>query len=75
MHTKNKFLLALMVTSSCNINKNISYVNPNKLLQGYHSAQAQHELFQVKARDWQLRIDSLGTELQALRTAPPTTLF
>jgi Skp family chaperone for outer membrane proteins len=55
-------------------NKNaISYVNPTKLLQGYHSAQAQHELFQAKARDWQLRIDSLGAELQALRSAPAAT--
>jgi len=41
--------------------------------QGYHGAQAQHELFRAKARDWQLRIDSLGTELQALRNAPATT--
>lgn len=49
------------------------YVNPNKLLQGYHGAIAQHELFQAKTRDWQLRIDSLGTELQALGKAPAAT--
>ena len=59
--------------ASCNSKQAIYYVNPNKLLQGYHSAQAQHELFQAKTRDWQLRIDSLGTELQALSQAPATT--
>jgi len=66
------FFLAL-ITASCKKHCEVFYVNPNKLLQGYHGAQAQHELFQAKARDWQLRIDSLGTELQALRTAPPAT--
>ncbi|GAB3639154.1 OmpH family outer membrane protein [Hymenobacter arcticus] len=59
---------------SCSTSKEIiGYVNPNKLLQGYHGATIQHELFQAKARDWQLRIDSLGTELQALRQAPAAT--
>ncbi len=51
---------------SCTEKRLIFYINPNKLLQGYHGATTQHELFQAKARDWQLRIDSLGTELQAL---------
>jgi len=58
---------------SCSREKDVVYVNPNKLLQGYHGATAQHELFQAKTRDWQLRIDSLGTELQALGKAPAAT--
>ena len=65
--------ISILFFSCKKISSEIYYVNPNKLLQGYHGAQAQHELFQVKARDWQLRIDSLGTALQALRTAPPAT--
>ena len=73
--TISKLLLAVLFISFCSCKNNglIYYVNPTKLLQGYHSAQAQHELFQAKARDWQLRIDSLGTELQALRSAPAAT--
>ena len=35
-------------------------------MKGYHGATAQHELFQAKAKIWQQRIDSLGTERQAL---------
>lgn len=67
-------LVGIIFLYSCGENKSqIFYINPNKLLQGYHGAQTQHELFQAKARDWQLRIDSLSTELQALRTAPPAT--
>jgi outer membrane protein len=65
--------LFFLILVACSTNEHIFYVNPTKILQGYHGAQAQHELFQAKARDWQLRIDSLGTELQALRTAPPAT--
>jgi len=65
--SKNIFLL-FMILLSCK-GENITYINPNKLLQGYHGATTQHELFQAKARDWQLRIDSLGTELQALSQA------
>ena len=38
--------------NACSNRQNICYVNPNKLLRGYHSAQAQHELFQAKARDY-----------------------
>lgn len=66
-------ILNFTVLTSCSDKSKVVYVNPTKLLQGYHSAQAQHELFQAKARDWQLRIDSLGTELQALRSAPAAT--
>ncbi|RYE11978.1 MAG: OmpH family outer membrane protein, partial [Sphingobacteriaceae bacterium] len=61
-----------MLCGSCKIPK-IGYVNPNKLLQGYQGAIAQHELFQAKTHDWQLRIDSLGTELQDLGKAPAAT--
>jgi outer membrane protein len=43
------------------------------LLQGYHGATAQHELFQTKAKGWQQRVDSLSTELQALSQAPAVT--
>lgn len=64
-------VLILIFLASCA--SKVCYVNPNKLLQGYHAAQTQHELFQAKARDWQLRIDSLGTELQALSQAPAAT--
>jgi outer membrane protein len=69
------FILFVLNILSCT-NKHhppLTYVNPNKLLQGYHGAVAQHELFQAKTRDWQLRIDSLGTELQALGQAPAAT--
>lgn len=66
-------VINLIAIASCSGKSKLVYVNPTKLLQGYHSAQAQHELFQAKARDWQLRIDSLGTELQALRSAPAAT--
>jgi outer membrane protein len=59
-----------LVLYSCDSPIEIAYVNPNKLLQGYHGATAQHELFQAKAQGWQQRIDSLGTELQALSKAP-----
>ena len=52
---------------------NITYVNPNKLLQGYHGATAQHEFFQIKAKEWQQRVDSLSAELQALSKAPAAT--
>jgi len=67
------FLFCIIKLCSCVSRQTTYYVNPNKLLQGYHSAQAQHELFQAKARDWQLRIDSLDTELQALSQAPAAT--
>jgi outer membrane protein len=63
---------SLMIISSCH-KDGVKYINPNKLLQGYHGAVAQHELFQAKTRDWQLRVDSLGTELQALGKAPAAT--
>lgn len=39
-------------------------------MQGYHGATAQHEVFQVKAKVWQQRVDSLSTELQALSNSP-----
>lgn len=42
-------------------------------MQGYQGATAQHEVFQAKAKVWQQRVDSLGTELQALSTAPAAT--
>ena len=58
---------------SCKSNTTICYVNPNKLLQGYHGANTQHELFQAKAKVWQQRVDSLGAELQALSNAPAAT--
>lgn len=63
----------MISTSSCKQKQPFCYVNPNKLLQGYHGATTQHELFQAKAHDWQLRIDSLGTELQTLSQAPAAT--
>lgn len=73
MDLKKAFSLLCILAGCVNTRNTLVYVNPNKLLQGYHGAQAQHELFQAKARDWQLRIDSLGTELQALHSAPPAT--
>jgi len=59
--------------ASCITKQGISYVNPNKLLQGYHGATTQHELFKTKAQGWQQRVDSLSTELQALSKAPAAT--
>lgn len=67
------WLFCLLLAISCDVRFNICYVNPAKLLQGYHGATAQHEVFQAKARGWQQRIDSLGTELQALGKAPAAT--
>lgn len=64
--------ILLAVTASCN-KPSIGYVNPNKLMQGYHGATAQHAVFKAKALGWQQRIDSLGRELQALAAAPPAT--
>lgn len=66
------FFLILVLTS-CSNKPTIGYVNPNNLLQGYHGAIAQHELFEAKARTWQQRIDSLSTELAALSRAPAAT--
>ena len=65
------FLLQLsLVLISCTSKTPIGYVNPNKLMQGYHGAAAQHEVFVAKAKEWQQRVDSLNTELQALGSAP-----
>ncbi len=49
------------------------YVNPNKLLQGYHGATAQHDAFQAKAKIWQQRIDSLSAAQEALGAIPVAT--
>lgn len=65
--------LFLLLTGSCQEPPKLGYVNPNKLLQGYHGARAQHEVFQAKARVWEQRVDSLSAELQALSTAPAAT--
>ncbi len=66
--------ISCFLVISCNRNNVVTcYVNPNKLLQGYHGATTQHELFQAKAKAWQQRVDSLGTELQALSQAPTAT--
>ena len=65
------FWFVLLVAASCtNKTINIAYVNPNKLLQGYHGAAAQHEVFAAKAKEWQQRVDSLSTDIKALNTAP-----
>ncbi|GAB3639156.1 hypothetical protein GCM10027422_47470 [Hymenobacter arcticus] len=63
------FYVFFLAFYSCQSQKNISYVNPNKLLQGYHGATTQHELFKAKAQSWQKRVDSLSTELQAVSKA------
>ncbi len=63
-------LIALLSFNACTSKTEIAYVNPNKLMQGYHGAAAQHEVFMGKAKEWQQRIDSLNTELQALSSAP-----
>jgi outer membrane protein len=60
------FCICSFLLSSCNDTFRLCYVNPNKLLQDYHGAAAQHELFQVKAQGWQQRVDSLSTELQII---------
>lgn len=65
-------LISFQLLVSCN-SKKIAYVKPNKLMQGYHGAIAQHEVFQVKAKVWQQRVDSLSSELQALNNAPAAT--
>lgn len=67
-------VLMLCTTAiSCTSQQLICYVNPNKLLQGYHGAITQHEAFVNKAKTWQQRVDSLSTELQALSKAPAAT--
>ncbi len=65
--------LFLLTLNSCSDKLDIHYVNPNKLVQGYHGATAQHELLQSKVQAWQQRIDSLSTELQAISEAPVAT--
>lgn len=65
-------LIIFCFISSCS-NSSFSYVNPNKLLQSYHGATVQHEIFKAKAKGWQQRIDSLSTELQALSKVPAAT--
>ena len=67
------FFLLLLLVTACQRQPSIGYVNPNKLMQGYHGATAQHAVFKAKALGWQQRIDSLGRELQALGSAPPAT--
>ncbi|WP_157807301.1 OmpH family outer membrane protein [Hymenobacter chitinivorans] len=51
---------------SCSTQEKVGYVNPVKLMQEYHAATAQQQVFQAKAKVWQQRIDSLKTELDAL---------
>jgi outer membrane protein len=65
-------ILIAVIFTSC-ANEKLSFVNPNKLLQGYHGAAAQHEAFVAKAKVWQQRVDSLSTELKSLSTAPAAT--
>lgn len=60
-----KSFVFLLFMWSCSP-RNVAYVNPTKLLQGYHGATVQHELFKAKAQSWQQRVDSLSAELQAL---------
>lgn len=60
------FAYALIICNMSSCHDKVMYVNPSKLLQGYHGATAQHELFQAKDQGWQQRVDSLSTELQAL---------
>ena len=66
-------LFLLLLASACTSDCRLAYVNSNKLMQGYHGATAQHDVFQAKAKEWQQRVDSLSTELQALSTAPADT--
>ena len=68
------YLLCAGLITSCSKIPEIAYVNPNKLMQGYHGSIAQHELFQTKAKVWQQRVDSLSAELQAINNAPTATL-
>lgn len=66
-------MLGALILASCTDKGATRYVNPAKLLQGYHGAIAQHELFKAKAQNWQQRVDSLSTELQDLSKAPAAT--
>jgi outer membrane protein len=67
------FIFFNSIVCSCNTCNNSYYINSNQILQSYHGATAQHELFKAKAQNWQQRIDSLSTELQALSKAPVAT--
>ena len=73
MNSFNKFVVLHFFLLSCNGTQTISYVNPSKLMKGYHGAIFQHEVFQAKAKIWQQRIDSLSAEYQVLDTAPIAT--
>jgi outer membrane protein len=66
-------LFCLPILISCTTKQSIAYVNPNKLIQGYHGAVTQHEVFVDKSKVWQQRVDSLSMELQALSKAPAAT--
>lgn len=72
---KRCFLLAtaLLSLSACSNDLKICYVNPNKLIKGYHGAVVQHDIFVAKSKEWQQRVDSLSMELQALSKAPAAT--
>ena len=65
--------IVLLQLASCNQKIGVCYINPNKLMQGYHGASAQHEVFVAKAKEWQQRIDSLKAEVSALQGVPAAT--
>lgn len=46
-----------------------SFINPNKLVDGFHGAHARKQAFLTQAKTWQANLDSLSAEMAALPPA------
>ena len=67
-HIRLLSLACMMALAACETS-HVRYINPTKLMQGYQGAIVKHEAFTAKAKTWQLNLDSLTSELEAL---PPS---
>lgn len=60
--------VAISILSMCTQN-NAKYINPSKLIEGYHGATAKQQAFMSQAKIWQTNLDSLKTEMATLPLA------
>lgn len=62
------FILAIITVclSGCN-NCNVTYINPSKMVEGYHGATGKKQAFMKQTKNWQANLDSLMAEMQALK--------
>ena len=65
----NNFLVILLVFFSGCKSNTAGYINPGKLVEGYHGAAPRRQALMSQARVWQANLDSLSTELAALPPA------